>query len=243
MNRKVLSPVAAVALPPKAPARAPVRTTHESLVAAINDGVMRRRFVIGQRLVEGDLSAQFGVSRGTVREALKALSAAGVVTIEPHRGAVIRALSRPEATNLLLVLEVLCGLTVRLATENLGRMPAARQRLSDVVDRITGAGSRAGDADLIEARAHFYECIMQIAGNPELDRAMPLPQIQLFRTQFVGMYTPREIPTVLREYRDIHDAMVAGDPKVAEQKMTRHLRRQLERVERLPDTAFRTPSA
>ena len=69
--------------------------------------------------MESDLTRDLKVSRGTVREALKKLSAEGVVQLSPHRGAVIRALSRQDAEVLLLVLEVLCCLAARLAAINI----------------------------------------------------------------------------------------------------------------------------
>ena len=61
--------------------------------------------VVGQRLVEADLTARLGVGRSTVREALKILASHGVVEIIPHRGAVVRGLTAEDARNLLAVLE------------------------------------------------------------------------------------------------------------------------------------------
>ncbi len=60
----------------------------DMVVTAINDAILRQRYSIGQRLVESDLTRDLKVSRGTVREALKKLSAEGVVQLSPHRGAV-----------------------------------------------------------------------------------------------------------------------------------------------------------
>ena len=44
----------------------------------------------------------------------------GVVELIPHRGALIRALTRSDAEDLLQVLEVLCGLAARLAAVRIG---------------------------------------------------------------------------------------------------------------------------
>src|SRR6202043_3382806 len=55
--------------------RAP--SSPDKVVAAITEGVLRRRYVPGQRLIEADLTHEFKVSRGTIREALKKLAAGG----------------------------------------------------------------------------------------------------------------------------------------------------------------------
>ena len=93
----------------EAPALRPA-SSPERVADAITKGLMRREYVVGQRLVEADLTARLQVSRGTVREALKSLAASGIVELVPHRGAFIRGLSLTDARNLLAVLEVLTGL-------------------------------------------------------------------------------------------------------------------------------------
>ena len=84
-------------------------------------GLYEGRFAPGQRLVEGDLTALYGVSRGPVREALSRLAAEGIVELRPQRGAVVRRLSRAEAIDIMRVVGSLMGLAARLAV---GRIDA-----------------------------------------------------------------------------------------------------------------------
>ena len=58
----------------------------ESVASTITKGVLRRDYVVGQRLIESDLTRQLGVSRSTVREALKILAANGVVGVVSESG-------------------------------------------------------------------------------------------------------------------------------------------------------------
>lgn len=83
----------------------------------IVDGLYRGRYVPGQRLVEADLTRDFEVGRGSVREALSRLAAEGLVTMNLHRSAIIRSLSRQEVRDLVALLEVLNGFAARLAAE------------------------------------------------------------------------------------------------------------------------------
>ena len=87
----------------------------DTIVNEILRGLYSGRYVPGQRLIEADLTREYKVSRGSIREALKRLAAEGVVSLNLHRGAYIRLLSRSEVRELLAVIEVLTGLAARLA--------------------------------------------------------------------------------------------------------------------------------
>jgi DNA-binding FadR family transcriptional regulator len=67
----------------------------EQVVNSLFSGLMSNRFAPGQRLIEVDLTAEYGVSRGTLREAFRRLAADGLIEIVPHRGAIVRRLSPP----------------------------------------------------------------------------------------------------------------------------------------------------
>jgi DNA-binding GntR family transcriptional regulator len=64
-------------------------------------------FSPGDRLVEADLAAKFGVSKTPVREALLTLEGEGLVVLRPHRGAEVTRLSVAEYTNLIFLRDVL----------------------------------------------------------------------------------------------------------------------------------------
>src|SRR6266545_7992045 len=83
-------------------------------------GLYEGRFVPGQRLIEADLTREFKVSRGSVREALTRLAAEGVVSSTRHRGAYIRSLTRDEVREILRVLEIMVGLAASLAAARIG---------------------------------------------------------------------------------------------------------------------------
>lgn len=218
-----------MAPPTKASAPSDERSTPDRVADAISKGILLRRFSIGQRLIEADLTRELGVSRSTVREALRILAASGVVELNRHRGAVIRALSREDAEQLLAVLEVLSGLAARLAAEHIGqgsnrkRFEAAARRLlepraPDQLDRI------------LDERASYYQVMFEIAGNKELDRVLPASRAHLFRTQFYHYLTRSDLQAMVREYQAITAAILAGDGARAEARMRKHIQRSGERT-------------
>src|SRR4051812_46590318 len=65
---------------------APLR---EQVIAALRQAILDFHLKPGQRLVERELIEQLGVSRTTVREALRELTSEGLVTVVPQKGAVV----------------------------------------------------------------------------------------------------------------------------------------------------------
>jgi DNA-binding GntR family transcriptional regulator len=201
----------------------------ERIANLISKGILQRRYAVGQRLVEADLMRALGVGRSTVREALRVLGASGVVELTPHKGAVIRALTREDAERLLVVIEVLSGLAARLAAEHIGRADH-RRRFAAAAQRLIEPRPAAARAGILDERAHYYRVMFEIADNPELDRAMPQARVHLFRTQFYDSMTDADLRQMVREYRAITDAILAGDAARAEDRMRRHIRRTGERT-------------
>ena len=96
------------------------------IVARLRDDILARRVSPGARLVEGELTARFSVSRGPVREALRRLSAEGLIEHWPHRGALVRRLTLREIRELFEIRVEMEALAARLAAaaEISGTAPA-----------------------------------------------------------------------------------------------------------------------
>src|SRR5512146_1240513 len=72
--------------------------------------IVSMRLQPGQRLVERELIERIGVSRTTVREALRELAAEGLVTTIPQKGAIVAIPSPKEAAEVYEVRALLEGL-------------------------------------------------------------------------------------------------------------------------------------
>jgi DNA-binding GntR family transcriptional regulator len=76
----------------------PSRTV--AVLDAIKHAILTGELKPGQSLVETDLAGVFGVSKTPVREALKTLAGAGLVTMSPYRGAVVRVVDDEQARHI-----------------------------------------------------------------------------------------------------------------------------------------------
>ncbi len=94
------------------------QTLPEKIAAALAERVVDGRYPPGSRLVEAVLSKEFGSSHGPVRDALRLLQSAGLVTILPWRGAVVTDVSVREIRELYQVRAALVGLRARWIAED-----------------------------------------------------------------------------------------------------------------------------
>lgn len=215
----------------------PPLSSPDVVAQALLDGIKTGRYVPGQRLIEGDLTAELDVSRGPVREALKQLAAEGMVRLIPHRGAYIRKLTRQEVTDILTIQETLTGLAARLAAEQIGRSDN-RARFEAAFDRLIGFRDRGDAQPNLDERVRFYDTLVEIGDNRELTRFVPIPQTNLLRTQLSQHIEAKDRERQFKEYEGIAKYILAGNGASAESLMQRHIRNTRLAIERLDDHVF-----
>ena len=111
-------------------------STVDALAAALRPRILEGELPAGARLREQELSDDYGVARHTLRAALRALAAEGLVTIEPNRGARVASLGIAELhdiADLRIALEVEAAHLARERGD--GRLPVeVRER----AERLAG---------------------------------------------------------------------------------------------------------
>jgi len=209
----------------------------DKVVDAIYRGILTGRFVPGQKLIEVDLGLSLGVSRGPIREALKRLCAEGVIELTRHRGGYIRVLTRKEAFDFLEVLEVLTSFIARKAAVAHNAQTAASVREAfEMLARFRDP--LGGDGPFLEQRGYFYDTLMKAGGNSQIASIVPVMRIHLLRLQVEPYYSSADLRNRIDEYAAVTDAVLSGDPALAERAMRRHMKQMHERFAKLPDEAF-----
>jgi DNA-binding GntR family transcriptional regulator len=141
---------------------------HTIVQAAIDE--LRRRILSGavrsgEALRQDALAREFGISRIPVREAFRQLSAEGLVTIHPHRGAVVSALSATEIAELFdlraLLEPDLIGRAVPLQTE--ADFDAAERILNDYAAAIADGDLNAWG----ELNTEYHLSLYRPANRPQ----------------------------------------------------------------------------
>ena len=206
-----------------APMKSPAHgATVAHIVERLREDILGQRLAPGARLVENELTLRFDVSRGPVREALRRLAAEGLIEHVPHRGALVRRLSRVELRELFQIRVELEALAARLAAEidDEDRRAAFRTAIAPIFD-----DSPRESCGYMAENAAFHDAILSLAGNRQLhDLAIRL-QLPLIMAQVGDVLTPSVLESSVREHRAIATAILQRDPGAAASALRAHLER------------------
>lgn len=211
-------------------------TAVERSVEGIRRGIREGSYAPGQRLIEADLTRILGVSRGPLREAMSRLAADGLVDLKPNR-MTVRALTRDEVREISAVREVLEGLAARMAAERVavGAEVADFKRLWSEMSKDA---ARSNTNAYVEANQRFHSAIVQLSGNPTLERLIDQLSTPLYRFQFRSRLTADRLERGHEDHTDVARAIIDGDADRAERAMRKHLRNSAKLIASLPDDAF-----
>lgn len=186
-------------------------TLREHSEAVLRELLVQGRLKPGQRVNEVELSESLGVSRGTLREAIRSLQQDGLLASVPRRGVFVRLLTSEEATEIQevrLSLEITAARKVctTLDDSKRRRLESAYARLLEVRDQDFAARLRADHA--------FHELVCIASGNAALLRTwrslMGTVTIMLLS---VGPADVVELLLAPEEHLRLLKALEDGDPE------------------------------
>jgi DNA-binding GntR family transcriptional regulator len=199
---------------------APLR---EQVVALLRDAILDLRLVPGQRLVERELIDQLGVSRTTVREALRELTVEGLFTVVPQRGAVVTAPSLEDARDLYDVRASLESLIVERFCERATRSQVLR--LGAAVEGFAEAvAARQEIRGVLATKDRIYEVLVEGAGSTALKQIVDGIQARVRMLRATSMSADGRADTSVDELRAITAAIQAKDAQAAASLYRAHIR-------------------
>ena len=95
------------------------RTAHEYVKDSLRRAILRGELSGGTRLIQSELASTLNVSTTPVREALRDLATEGLITLDRHRGGVVRELNWSDMEEIRLIRQQLEPLAVRLGVEHI----------------------------------------------------------------------------------------------------------------------------
>lgn len=218
---------------------------------AVKDIILERRLGAGDPLpTESELMEELGISRNSVREALKALQAVGIVDIRHGFGMFV---GRMSLNGLVDELAFHSRVTLQDGRNALGYLIEIREVLeSGLVQRLIDRHREADLAPVTEVMERMEAEALVGGVSPETDRLFhdvlyrPLgnPLVGQLLGAFWDVYhqlrddlgQPAETPAdVARRHRDIYTAVVTGDKAAATTAMRAHfdgVRNRLARLQR-----------
>jgi DNA-binding GntR family transcriptional regulator len=199
---------------------APLR---EQVITALRQAILDFHLKPGQRLVERELIEQLGVSRTTVREALRELTSEGLVTVVPQRGAMVSAPTLDAAADLYEVRAALESLTVRRFVER--ATPEQVSRLEATIDNLAEVTRSTTDIrEILVAKDQFYKVLVEGAASTALQQLLEGIQARVQILRATSLSEAGRSIQVVRELRRVVEAIEKGDADEAGRFMEEHVR-------------------
>lgn len=219
--------------PPHTFAKGHHLTAANRTAALLASRVLEGRYRPGESLREIPLAEELGVSRSTIREALRILERDGVVRIEAHRGASVTQLSPEELIEIYQVRTVLLGLAMglcaqRCSLKDLQTLKQLHRRMVKAIDDPRAA------SDGLHARlsAEMALLIIETAGNRRLLSLLTQMANQIARYTRLGLSSSSRRRQSANTWQAVIEALEQRDSAAADrlgrQLVTDTLRHALE---------------
>lgn len=196
------------------------RLLSQQVAFALRRAILHGRYRPGDRLVEHDVATALNVSRAPVRDAFRQLVQEGLVTVFPHRGAVVTPVSLEMIQDVFDVRSRLEGLAARLAATRI--TPAELERAEVLIAAMEESARSREPGPQVEQDLDFHRVILQASGRPVLIEAM---EVTSGRAGLLISVTRRQAPldVVPGVHRPILEALRSGDPDRAEAAAREHV--------------------
>jgi len=194
----------------------------EKIRTAIIGGVFRP----GMRLVERELCERLGVSRSSVREALRQLEVEGLVDNPPAKGPMVAVIDAATAKSIYEVRSALESLAARLFVRNATQVQ--QDAMSAAVEQLAKAYASGSLLQTLPAKTAFYGTLFDGAGNPVIADMLRTLNSRVSQLRGTSLSSPNRLAQSIDEIRILRNALMARDESAAAQACHDHIERAAE---------------
>lgn len=200
----------------------PYASLSDAALQCIREAILSGKLKPGQRILEGRIAAELGISRAPVREALRQLQSEGLLVSFPHRGTYVAQFSAQDAYEVYSLRAALEGLAASLVAEK----PDARilAALRACVEAMREHAERGEVEKMIEADLRFHETLCHATGHSRLIAVWTSmsTQVRAFVSISARLYlTPQEI---VARHQAVLQAIANGQAQNALHLLTSDIR-------------------
>jgi DNA-binding GntR family transcriptional regulator len=196
-------------------------TLRHQVENVLRQAIVSGRYAPGARLIERELCETLGVSRTSVREALRRLEAEKLVRNVPHKGPVVAVMSKAEARELY----ALRGLLEGFAAHEFARLAsdAALASFSAAALELRDAALARRKEGVLGAKAALYDVLLDNCGNALVKEILHslYSRINLLRT--TSLMHPARLEHSLSEIGELDRALQRRDAQDAQRIAQLHV--------------------
>lgn len=204
--------------------RIPARPRLYAQVAdTLRNAIVVGELVPGERLVERTLCERMGVSRTSLREAMRELEIEGLVTNLPNRGLIVSVVDPKVAKDIYDVRESLEALVCRLFCENATEDDI--ERCKSVYDELMDAYRQGIPSDMIATKARFYDVLIAGANNAEAERMLRSIHMRASQLRMISLSDSERRKASKEELAALLESLVNRRAEDAERLAKGHVRK------------------
>jgi DNA-binding GntR family transcriptional regulator len=204
---------------------------HDEVAAQLRDRIFAGELLPGTFLDEARLAEELRISRTPLREALKVLTAEGLVRHEPRRGCFVNEVTEQDLDEIFPVIALLEGRCAREAAVN--ATDADLLELDALHDKLNRHARAKRINDYYTVNFAIHEAIITLANNRWLAQVIGDLRKIVKLSRLQQLHAPGRLEQSLSEHMAVFAALKARDPEGAEAAMRTHLTRQREALREL----------
>jgi DNA-binding GntR family transcriptional regulator len=208
-----------------------LNSLHDEVAARLRERIFAGGLAPGSLLDELALCAELGISRTPLREALKVLTAEGLLRHEPRRGCFVSQITERDLDEIFPVIALLEGRCAFEAARN--ATDADLAALTQLHERLNKAARARRINDYYETNFAIHEAIITLANNRWLAQVIADLRKILKLARLQQLHAPGRLEQSLSEHMAVFAALKARDADGAEAAMRTHLTRQREALREL----------
>lgn len=197
------------------------KTTYKDhVVEHVYQSLLDGRCQPGEQLKEGLIAAELGISRAPVREALKELTARGIVVYRPQVGCFLAQPSPQEIGDAYTARGLIEGYALMTTRHLFSSADLCRLHL--LVEEMGQAAQRGDRKEVVEVGDTFHNMLVGKTSNSQLADYLERLRLKLhvlFCRYWPELYTPEEIA---ERHRRIVVSLQSGDARLIEETVRSH---------------------
>jgi len=199
---------------------------HDEVAATLREQIFEGALAPGSFLDEVALCERLSISRTPLREALKVLTAEGLLRHEPRRGCFVNEVTERDLDEIFPVIALLEGRCAYEAARNAS--DAELHELDALHERLERHAKARRINDYYATNHIIHEAIIQLADNKWLAQVIGDLRKILKLARLQQLHAPGRLDQSLSEHLAVFAALKARDSEGADAAMRTHLTRQRE---------------
>lgn len=204
---------------------------HDEVAVMLRDQIFAGTLTPGSFIDEAAMCASLKISRTPLREALKVLSAEGLVRHEPRRGSFVNEVTEQDLDDIFPVIALLEGRCAFEAARNASDADIAA--LDVLHERLETYAKARRINDYYATNFTIHEAIISLANNRWLAQTIADLRKILKLARLQQLHAPGRLEQSLSEHLAVYAALRARDCEGANAAMQTHLTRQREALRAL----------